>query len=321
MQLTPPLQNLWYRAVADSEFVQWVYRELIGARVARALSGVVVNFRPDVVVSTYPLGTAGLSWLRRRGQLVAPVVAVLSDFAPHAFWIYPEMARYLVLNAHGRIAMGTLAPGVPVSVCAPLVAPSFRPPGAGDTAAARQRLGIPRDALAVLVSCGALGLGSVSAAADSVLAADPRCHAVVVCGRNRRLRAALRRKRTSRLTVLGWVDDMAKVMAGVDVVVNNAGGVTTAEALASGRALVMFRPIAGHGRACATAMRRAGLATVAPRRRQLTELLAHWAADRAELVGARDRATRYARAHRLTDAAWTILEHAGVQTTSRLTTS
>ena len=42
---------------------------------------------PDAVVSTYPLATAGLGRLRRTGALDVPVTAILSDVAPHAFWV------------------------------------------------------------------------------------------------------------------------------------------------------------------------------------------------------------------------------------------
>jgi UDP-N-acetylglucosamine:LPS N-acetylglucosamine transferase len=312
IQLTPFLQDLWYSAVSHSAAVRWFYREVVGRRVGRSLAAELVRIQPDVVLSTYPLGTAGLAWLRRRGLTDVPVVAVLSDFAPHAFWVYPGVARYLVLSEAGVTRMRTLAPDVPADVCAPLVPARFHPPSERQATTARERHGIPADTLAVLISCGALGLGSVVAAVRAVLAAGPRCYAVVVCGRNEPLRDQLRRRypRSDRLLVLGWVEDMADLMAGIDVVLNNAGGVTASETLASGRALVMFRPIAGHGKDCAQAMAEAGLAMTGTRRRWLTRQLAQWAAQPARLQAAQARAARHAGEHELAEAARLILTEA-----------
>jgi UDP-N-acetylglucosamine:LPS N-acetylglucosamine transferase len=102
---------------------------------------------------------------------------------------------------------------------------------------------------------------------------------------------------------------MATLMAAVDVVVNNAGGVTAAEALACGRGLVIFRPVAGHGRASAAAMAKAGLAVVCTQRRELTSLLARWMRQPSLLRAAQARALQHATAHRLEQAAQAVLLH------------
>ncbi|MGH3609473.1 MAG: hypothetical protein ACRDS0_27975 [Pseudonocardiaceae bacterium] len=52
---------------------------------------------------------------------------------------------------------------------------------------------------------------------------------------------------------------MAGLMAAADVLVENAGGLTSKEALRIGLPVVTFRPIAGHGRHDAQALARLGL--------------------------------------------------------------
>lgn len=321
IELTPPLQDLWYLAVARSGLVRRFYRDVVGRATGRAMADDLRRERPDVIVSIYPLGTAGLSWLKGQGRLDVPVVAVLSDFAPHAFWVYPGVDRYFVLGERGRRRMLSLAPGVPVDVCAPLVAQGFQPPNPQQRAAAQERAALPAAARTVLISAGSLGLGSVRSAVTAVLAAGEPWHAVVVCGRNTSLADTLRRTfgDTDRLTVLGWVDDMAGLMAAADVVINNAGGLTAAEALACGRALVLYRPIAGHGRDCAAELAAAGLAEVTTRRRRLTRLLRDWATQPDRLADAQRRATEYAGARRLSDTARRIVATARPRAATRST--
>ena len=142
----------------------------------------------------------------------------------------------------------------------------------------------------------------------AALAADQRCVVVALCGRNDRARRRLEglARTAPRLRVLGWVEDTAGLTAAVDVVVNNAGGVTAQEALARGRALVMFRPLAGHGRDSALALARAGVAERCRNHRELTHLLRAYARDPARLDAAQRRAARYAGRHGLDDLAATL---------------
>jgi UDP-N-acetylglucosamine:LPS N-acetylglucosamine transferase len=92
---------------------------------------------------------------------------------------------------------------------------------------------------------------------DALLGAG-RFHVVVACGNDRRLQADLAH-RSGRLNVLGWTDEMSGVVAAADVVVENAGGLSAFEAMASGVPVVTYAPIPGHGRDNAIAMEEAGI--------------------------------------------------------------
>jgi len=61
-------------------------------------------------------------------------------------------------------------------------------------------------------------------------------------------------------TALGWIDDMPALLRACDVVVQNAGGLSSLEAMASGLPVVTHRPVPGHGLTNAAALETAGLA-------------------------------------------------------------
>lgn len=304
---TPLLQEAWYAAVTHSRLVRWFYREVMGAWVARALAQDLAGGPTDVVVSTHQLATAGLAWLRRRGRLDARIVAAVCDFAPHAYWTYPGVDEYLVLDDLAREPTRRMDPGAEVTVRSPLVGAPFSPVGDDEARAARAELGLPDDALLVVVTAGSLGLGGVAGAVRAALAADPHCHVVAVCGRDERARTRLRALREKvggqRLRVPGWVDDVATLLAAADVVVNNSGGATAQEALACGRTLVIYQPLPGHGRDSARLLAAAGLARTCRRPRELTSLLRGWTADPAGLSAAHARAARWSQRHARVDLA------------------
>ena len=58
---------------------------------------------------------------------------------------------------------------------------------------------------------------------------------------------------------MGWVDDMPELIRASDLVVQNAGGLTAAEALASDVPVLTYRCLPGHGRTNAAALDAEGL--------------------------------------------------------------
>ncbi|MFI5610811.1 WS/DGAT domain-containing protein [Amycolatopsis sp. NPDC051903] len=307
-QLGPGFGGLFRRIyVANVESTPWLYEFFYGAiwRLAwfaaaskrftatwcgRRLAKPVARFRPDLVLSTYPMGTAGLAWLRRRGKLDAPIGAWVSDFAPHPFWVYGSADLTMVMH---DVAVGLArrcAPAAAVGVSAPPVRAEFRP---GDRAGARHELELPPDAFVALVSCGSLGFGDVEGTVRELLAAGPEVVPVAICGRNEALERRLRALGEPRLRVVGWTDRMAAYTIASDVVVTNAGGATGLEALACGRPVLMHRPIAAHGKANARLMAEAGLAVVTEKDGELTGTVRQLLAEPERLKAMGEAATRH----------------------------
>jgi UDP-N-acetylglucosamine:LPS N-acetylglucosamine transferase len=271
-------------------------KRFIGAGTGRRLAPSLARHRPDLVVSTFPMGSTGLEWLRRHRGLSVRSGAWICDFAPHPSWVHEGLDLNLVVHEVAVRPALAAVPGAAVTVSGPPVSPWFRP---GSRSAARHRLDLPDAALFAVVSCGSLGFGAVGDTVEELLAGHPRWHVVVASGCNDRLRdeLAVRFGGEHRVRVLGWVENMADLMTAADLVVTNAGGATALEALMCGRAVVLHRPIAGHGRANAALMAEAGLVQVCTKHRELTELVCGFAHDRRGLLDLEYQALRYANAH------------------------
>ena len=269
VEQVPWLYEFFYSSVENWHWFAAASKRFVGEWCGRRLVRHIRDFQPDVILSTYPLGTAGLAWLRRHRDLQVPIGAWVSDFSPHPFWVYHEIDLNFVMHGVGIEPATTWVPGAQVAVAAPPVKKEFAP---GDRAAARAANDLPQDKFVALVSCGAFGFGAVETAASTLLAASEDVVVVVACGRNEALRKRLLAggDHGGRLRALGWTDRMPALTVASDVVVTNAGGATSLEALACGRALLMYKPIAAHGRANAELMAKAGLAEVCPDDEALT---------------------------------------------------
>jgi UDP-N-acetylglucosamine:LPS N-acetylglucosamine transferase len=313
---TPWLYEFFYRAVIRWRWLAVSSKRFVGAWSGRRLARHVASYRPDLILSTYPLGSAGLAWLRRHRGLSTPMGAWVSDFSPHPFWVYAELDLNLVMHDVAVAPATEWVPGARVTVSAPPVVDTFGP---GDRAEARKRHDLPPDAFVALVSCGAFGFGCVESGARVLLAAGDDMVVVVVCGRNDALRRRLLAEHPAevaagRLHALGWTDDMAGLTLAGDVVVTNAGGATSLEALACGRAVLMYRPIAAHGRANADLMAAAGLAEVCLDDAELTAAIHRLRTEPNRLAIIEEAARRHAMAGTVADGLTALLATATTPT-------
>lgn len=210
-----------------------------------------------VVVSTYFGASQVLGRLRRTGRLPAPVVTYLTDMSVHPLWVAPGADAHLAIHPVAAAQARALG-AAGVQVTGPVVDARFTPAPAVRRAEARARFGLPGDGRLALLVAGSWGVGPVREAALDVRAsgvAEP----VVVCGRNVALAERLRADGITH--AFGWVHDMPALIGAADVLVQNAGGLTSLEALAAGLPVATYGCIPGHGHANAAALSEAGLAT------------------------------------------------------------
>jgi WS/DGAT/MGAT family acyltransferase len=258
VEVTPWLYEFFYTSLWRYPWFARAAKAFTGAWAGRRLAPLVEAFDPDLILSTYPLGSAGLAWLRRHRGLGVPVGAWVSDFAPHPFWVYPQLDLNLVVHPQAVPVANAAAPGARIAVCPPPVLMGFRP---GDRDEARRRFGLDASRYVVVVACGTFGFGAVEEAVRGLTGLGGPVQVVVVCGHNQRLadRLAGLGEPAQPPVVLGWVDDMPALLRAADLLVTNAGGATALEAWATGTPMVMYRPIAAHGAANAALMTACGL--------------------------------------------------------------
>jgi processive 1,2-diacylglycerol beta-glucosyltransferase len=264
--------RFWYRVPWMAPAVSWLVTSLTRRRMLRW----VRRLRADVVVSTYPLSTLCLGRLRRTGALRIPAVNFITDFGVHPLWVHRGIDLNLAVHA-GPARQARLRTGQPSIACGPMVSDAYRPDRAapGARAAARSRWGLTDGEQAVLVVAGSWGIGGIKET-FSAIAADERFTPVVVCGKDESVRrdlSALAEATPGPSVIVGWTDEMPSLMAACDALVENAGGLTSLEAMRSGLPVVSFQPIAGHGVENTSTMAEMGVSRLASDVPQLLDAL------------------------------------------------
>ena len=172
-------------------------------------------------------------------------MSIVTDFEAHALWMSAGVNLYCVaaeetkarLVARGVAAENVIATGIPIAA-------KFS--GKSDARAVRKALGLRDDLPVLLVLSGGFGMGPVGRILGELDKLAREFQTVVVCGRNEELRrelAAQDHKHPTR--VLGFASNMDELMAVADLIITKPGGLTSSEALAMGKPLLILDPIPG----------------------------------------------------------------------------
>lgn len=208
------------------------------------LENLVREKQPDLVICTHAFPCGMLSMLKEKRQMKFPLIAVLTDFTVHPFWIYNNVDRYVLPAEELRYYLYPY--GVhheQVWPCGLPIRPEFSSPGS--TSEAKQRLGLTEQPT-ILIMGGGLGLGAINKLTELVANTDLPLQVLTVAGRNQKLYEQLQKLRTNNpLHIYGFVEDMPTLIQASDVVISKPGGLTTAEVLACGKPMLIVTPIPG----------------------------------------------------------------------------
>ncbi|MBV8198008.1 MAG: hypothetical protein JO263_07730 [Candidatus Eremiobacteraeota bacterium] len=272
---TPQLYRYVYdraeRATEVGRFRTWAHQFTAGN-----LRPLILEERPDAVVCTHAFPCGAMAEYKRAFPDAPPVVAIVTDFAVHGFWIHDNIERYIVATTGMRDAL--LARNVPrhaISVTGIQVRPAFAPSGE-PRATLRERLDLPRDRFVVLVMGGGLGIAPLERILGALTAVRVPLAAVVVAGRNRKIEArlaAVAEKAEYPVRSLRFVDNVYDYMHAADVLVTKPGGLTTAEALVAQIPLVLCKPLPGQEERNARVLTEAGAAVPTRKVEEISRVL------------------------------------------------
>lgn len=209
--------------------------------------GYCEEVKPDLIVCTHFLPLELLSTRRSRHRDRVLFAGVVTDYAVHALWIFPNVPAYYVATGEGKRHMVRCGcPAARIHVTGIPVAPEFM--SVEPAPAARARLGLDPRLPAVLVLSGGCGVGPTAELIAAFKDDAPACQLLVVAGANAALKrraeaaaASLRRP----VKVFGFVNNMHDLMDAADLVISKPGGLTMAELMAKGKPLLAVDPIPG----------------------------------------------------------------------------
>ncbi len=220
-----------------------VYRYM--ARGARRLDRAIQDGGYDAVVCVHVIPAMMMTELRRQHETGPVFCFVATDYtcSPTVGGCTPdicvipheELAEEFVSCGIARETL--LAAGIPVREV-------FRE--RGDRAAARSELALPPEGRHIVLMSGSIGCGPMAdIAAELEKRMERGDFASVLCGSNRQMLYALRRRGFRRVEAVGFTNRVHRYMDSADVLVSKPGGISITEAGTRGTPLLLADMVGG----------------------------------------------------------------------------
>ncbi len=243
LRRTPALWNYVYDN-PDVETATREIREVLNLISSPKMKTLVERYDPSAIVCTQAVPCSVFAAEKRRGALQIPLIAVVTDFAIHSYWIYKEVDLYCVSSEEARQdliragieAARVVVTGIPIS-------PKFLKHRRKEQV--RSRLGLDPHAPTVLMMGGSQGMGPLQETLEKLIDLDLQC--LVATGLNRELYRLLKKThgRQKGVRIYGYTKRIATLMEAADLLISKPGGLTSSEALAKNLPMVITNPIPG----------------------------------------------------------------------------
>ncbi|MBU1853478.1 MAG: glycosyltransferase [Candidatus Omnitrophica bacterium] len=268
-------------------------RDAIHRYNSKKLKMILESFRPDACICTQAFPCGMIADYKKNLNLNLPLLGVLTDHAPHSYWIFREVDYYVTPSDESKVCF--MKDGVSESKIKVFGIPiDLKFSKELDKNENCRKLGIEPEIPNVLIMGGSQGLGPVEDMVDALEEIDIPFQLMVVCGLNKRLRKDLDKRSyryRKKLLVLGHVENIDGLMEISSIVITKPGGLTTAEALSKNLPMIIVHPIPGQEAKNAEFLLNQGVAVKAEDSEDIASLLQELLLNNTKLNEMRRRAS------------------------------
>lgn len=249
IKVTPYLYNYLYTKaeIKTDSFSKKEFLKILNKLTDSKLVALLDEFQPDVIICTHPFPLGIVTIIKERLELTIPIVAVITDFTVHPFWIFNNVETYIVAAPQLKenlIGLGVLeerimVTGIPID-------PKFR--CVLDKPSVRRKLGVLSQPSTILLMGGGLGLGPLKNIVKTLNNSELDYQLLVVVGKNKNLQKKLKDMLPDlrlNIKVYGFIENIYEFMEIADLIITKPGGLTSSEALAKGLPMILIDPIPG----------------------------------------------------------------------------
>lgn len=249
MGVIKSVPKIWDKMYDNPKLVKRskIIKEFLHKKSHKKLHRLFESFNPDTVICTqaFPCGMVADYKVTHQSQF--NLIGVLTDFAPHAYWMNSGVDYYIVPSEDAKkrfVQMGISSEaikvfGIPIRM-------KFAEKMA--KAKASENLGLDPGVPSVLIMGGGQGLGPIKKVVQSLLKLTKPLQLIVIAGVNVKLMDWLKKmksKTNRKMLIYDYANNVHELMDASSLIITKPGGMTTSESLAKGLPMIIVKPIPG----------------------------------------------------------------------------
>lgn len=198
------------------------------------------------IVCVHIFSAVMVTAMKEKYGVTLPTSFLSTDYTCYPFVELTDVDLYFL--PHGALAEDFVARGIPrerlIATGIPVRGDFLRIER--DKAAAREALGLPKDAKVVFLMGGSMGCGPMEKMVKAIAKGGGEdIRLLVSCGTNRKLLRSLQRGKDSRITAFRYTENVPQIMAASDLFVTKPGGISITEAGVMGLPMLLLNVVGG----------------------------------------------------------------------------
>jgi processive 1,2-diacylglycerol beta-glucosyltransferase len=222
-------------------------RDFIHRYNSRKLRELLYEYKPDTVVCTQAFPCGMVADFKRTHNYECRLFGVLTDYAPHSYWIYDSVDGYIVPSEDtGKRLVGNGIRADRIHVFGIPIDSKFT--GSPNRADVFKKHNLDPKLPTLLLMGGGQGLGPLKNLVAGLENLDIPFQTVVVTGTNAKLYTYFQqseRQRKKKTIYFSYADNIDELMEISSLILTKPGGITTAEALSKGLPILIVNPLPG----------------------------------------------------------------------------
>ena len=221
---------------------------------------VIEEFKPDVIISCHAFVTTMLGDLKVKGAIKTPVIALITDFAPHYTYIADGIDHYVV-SSDKIVALFKQKYNISPSRVHAFGIPTFdKFAQKVDKDALRESLGLRKETKTILFMAGSFGVTDVLDIYRDIADKATNSQFIVITGNNQKLYEKFKGYVNNRTKLLMFVDNVEDYMHCSDLIITKPGGLTVSESIQCGLPMAIYSAFPGQEKDNADYLVESGLA-------------------------------------------------------------
>ncbi len=238
----------YYRATKEVDpCSRW--QQILNNMGRNKLLKLIVDCSPKIIICTFPTPAGVVSKLKLEGTIDIPLAVVITDVAVHSQWIHPGVDTYIV--PADIVSSRLVERGIPkdkIHVTGIPIRSQFEScrldPGIWI------KYNLDPSLFTLLIMGGGKGLmPGIEEICGRLGDLGLPMQIVVLTGSNETLANNLKEMALTSpipIRVLGYIENIAPIMKGSNLLLSKAGGITVFEALALKLPILIYKPLPGH---------------------------------------------------------------------------
>ena len=203
--------------------------------------------KPKTVIVTHFLSLEVISHLKMKGLLDTRLIAIVTDYESHTFWLSQYVDLYVVGSEYTKedLLRRKISPER-IKVLGIPCAKSFSEKH--DKALLRSEAGLDPGKRTLFILGGGFGVGPIKTLVARLSAREEDFQIIVVCGYNKKLYGEIKKISAAskhNIKVFGFVNNVDELMSISDILISKPGGITLTEALNAQLPMIVIDPIPG----------------------------------------------------------------------------